>query len=366
MNETARAMNDTAHAALPAARRVQDGAAHARDDAQRAGDVVAEWSAVTRRYGGVTAVQGVSLDLRAGEATALVGHNGAGKTTLIKLLLGLIRPTQGSVRVLGVDPAGARSAQARRTLGFLPESVAFHGAMTGAELMGFYARLKGHAAAPNRALLAQVGLAQAADRRVSTYSKGMRQRLGIAQALIGQPRLLLFDEPTSGLDPASRAEVFGLIDTLRGSGATVLVSTHALAEMGSRVDRVAVMHRGRLLAAGTLAQLRAGVEAPVRIGLRVRPCGTGQVLARLGVGVSGGADASGGIGASGGADPPGQGVRCVERGEASLVLAVPPARKMDVLRMVAQMGELVEDVGIDAPGLEQLYGQLVAAAGEAP
>lgn len=300
---------------------------------------IAQWSGVTRRYGGVVAVQDVSLGLDAGEATALVGHNGAGKTTLIKLLLGLIRPSEGTVRVSDLDPAGARAAHARRTLGFLPENVSFHGAMTGTELMAFYARLKGCSARPNRDLLARVGIAHAADRRVSTYSKGMRQRLGIAQALIGEPRLLLFDEPTSGLDPASRVDVYDMIDTLRGSGATVLVSTHALAEMENRVDRVAIMHRGRLLAAGTLAQLREGVEAEVRVRLRVRPCGTGRVLERL----------------------PAE-ARCIAREESALTLGVPRHAKMSVLRAIAQLGDVVEDVETDTPGLEEIYQRLVGAA----
>src|SRR5690606_11788785 len=163
---------------------------------------------------------------------ALVGHNGAGKTTLIKLLLGLIRPSEGSVRIAGIDPAGNRGAEARRAIGFLPESVAFHGAMTGNELIAFYARLKGAPCSRNAGLVAgyarvmgepcsrsaglrgRVGMARAANRRVATYSKGMRQRLGIAQALIGEPRLMLFDEPTSGLDPASRTEVYRMIDAL--------------------------------------------------------------------------------------------------------------------------------------------------------
>src|SRR5690606_8900376 len=231
--------------------------------------VIAQWSEVTRRYCDVVAVRVVTLVLYAGDATAVVGHNGAGKTTLVKLLLGLVRPDEGTVRVSGVDPAGARGAEARRTLGFLPENVAFHGAMTGSELMAFYAGLKRHSPARNRELLSLVGIADAAGRRVSTYSKGMRQRLGIAQALIGEPRLLLFDEPTSGLDPASRIDVFNTIDMLRGSGATVLVSTHALAEVENRVDRVAVMHRGSLLAAGTLEQLREGVVPDAGLRLRV-------------------------------------------------------------------------------------------------
>ena len=304
---------------------------------------IAEWSGVTRRYQNVVAVQDVTLALHPGEATALVGHNGAGKTTLIKLLLGLIRPDEGSVRVSGVDPAGAQGAEARRTLGFLPENVAFHGAMTGKELMTFYAGLKRHSPRRNAELLQLVGIADAAGRRVSTYSKGMRQRLGIAQALIGEPRLLLFDEPTSGLDPASRIDVFNTIDMLRGSGATVLVSTHALAEVENRVDRVAVMHRGSLLAAGTLHELRKGAVPDVGLRLRVRDCGTDQMLAKL---------------------PPG--IVCTERAEDTLMLQVPAAEKMATLRALSAMGEVVEDIETTTPGLEDLYRRLVQQEASAP
>jgi len=302
---------------------------------------IAEWSSVTKRYRGVTAVEQVSLGLEAGQVTALVGHNGAGKTTLIKLLLGLIRPSEGSVRISGIDPAGSRGAEARRAIGFLPESVAFHGAMTGHELMAFYARLKGEPDGRNAELLERVGIAHAANRRVATYSKGMRQRLGIAQTLIGDPRLMLFDEPTSGLDPASRTEVYRMIDTLRGSGATVLISTHALAEVEDRVDRAAIMHGGRLLAAGTLDELRRGVVADVRIHLSVRPCATARLLAQL----------------------PAE-ARCVGRSDAALTLDVAPGAKMAVLRAIAQAGELVEDVEMTAPGLQELYDRLVGAAGD--
>jgi Cu-processing system ATP-binding protein len=297
---------------------------------------IAQWTGVTRRYRSVVAVRDVSLELHAGEATALVGHNGAGKTTLVKLLLGLIRPDAGTVRVAGVDPAGARGAEGRRLLGFLPENVAFHGAMTGNELMAFYAGLKHQSPRRNRELLALVGIADAAGRRVSTYSKGMRQRLGIAQALIGEPRLLLFDEPTSGLDPASRQDVFETIDLLRKSGATVLVCTHALAEVERRVDRVAVMHRGCLLASGTLGQLRAGVVADVELRVRTASADPAPLLARL---------------------PPGS--RCTGRGDSTLALAVPAGGKMAALRALAAMDGEVLDIDTTATGLEELYRRLV-------
>jgi len=299
---------------------------------------VAEWSAVTKRYGGVTAVQEISLALHAGEATALVGHNGAGKTTLIKLMLGLVRADAGTVRVLGVDPSGAKGVVGRRALGFLPENVAFHGALTGRESLAFYARLKGRPVGENHALLERVGIAHAADRRVSTYSKGMRQRLGIAQALIGAPRLLLFDEPTSGLDPDSRAEIYETIDELRAAGASVLVSTHALEEIERRVDRAAIVHRGRLVAAGTLDELRHGAQAQVQLRLRVRPCSAAAVLAALPAAA-----------------------RCTVRENDALTLLAPLSAKMPVLRALAALGEAIEDVGIETPGLQQLYRRWIDA-----
>lgn len=295
---------------------------------------IVQWNAVTRRYGKVTAVEDVSLVLRPGEVVALVGHNGAGKTTLIKLLLGLVRPTAGAVRVLDVDPAGAHGAQARRKLGFLPENVAFHGAMTGTELMRFYARLKGCPVAGNAALLERVGLAGAADRPVSTYSKGMRQRLGIAQALVGAPRLFVFDEPTSGLDPASRVEVFEMIGELRASGATILVSTHALAEVENRVDRVAIMHRGHLLACGSMGELRQGTEASVRI--RLRTAEADRVEAHLPDWMQ--------------RTRPAAGVLEVE---------VAAARKMEAMRVLCGLAGFVDDIDIATPGLEELYRHLV-------
>jgi len=151
---------------------------------------------VVKKYGGQTAVAGIGLSLAAGDRLALLGHNGAGKTTLMKLILGLVPASAGGVTVLG-GPAGRPDAKA--ATGFLPENVAFHEVMTGWETLRFYGRLKRRPAGECRGLLERVGLSAAAKRRVGTYSKGMRQRLGLAQALLGQPRLLLLDEPTTGL-----------------------------------------------------------------------------------------------------------------------------------------------------------------------
>ena len=183
---------------------------------------IAILSGVTRRFGKQVAVRCVDLTLRAGECVGLVGHNGAGKSTMIKMMLGLLRPSEGTVRVFGDDPAASASARDRGRLGYLPENVALYPSMTGAETLAFYARLKGQPVSLNAALLEKVGIAGAADRRVGTYSKGMRQRLGLAQALLGDPRVLLLDEPTTGLDPALRQHFYDILRDLRAEGAMVL------------------------------------------------------------------------------------------------------------------------------------------------
>jgi Cu-processing system ATP-binding protein len=224
---------------------------------------------VTRRYGRQHAVRDVDLTLHAGECIGLVGHNGAGKSTLIKMMLGLVRPSSGSVSVLGGDPAAGAAARARKELGYLPENVALHPAMTGAETLAFYARLKRQPVAVNAALLERVGIAAAAHRRVGTYSKGMRQRLGLAQALLGNPRALLLDEPTTGLDPALRQSFYEIIGELRRDGAMVLLSSHALAELEGHVDRVVVMNQGRKVADGSIADLRRLAVIRPRIRLRL-------------------------------------------------------------------------------------------------
>ncbi len=223
---------------------------------------------VSKRYGPITAVRDLDLALHAGEVIALVGHNGAGKTTQIKMMLGLARPSAGRVELLGGDPV-VHGLTLRREVGYLPESVSFHLALTGRETLAFYARLKGVPLAGLDAAFAAVGLDGAADRAVGTYSKGMRQRLGLAQALIGHPRVLILDEPTSGLDPALRREFYAIVAARAAEGATVLLASHALTELEGRADRVVIVNRGAKIADGTLADLRALARLPVHV--RMRP-----------------------------------------------------------------------------------------------
>ncbi len=232
-----------------------------------------ELSGVSKSFGPIHAVKDVSFSLNEGEIVALVGHNGAGKTTLIKMMLGLIRPTAGSVKVLGEDPSTG-SVEVRTRLGYLPENVSFNPALTGTETLNFYAALKRTGREQIKGLLDRVGLAGAADRRVRTYSKGMRQRLGLAQALLGQPRVMLLDEPTTGLDPASRRDFYSFLDELREAGSTILLSSHALSELEGRADHVIIVGRGVKIADGTLDELRRIARLPTRI--RVRLATDGQ------------------------------------------------------------------------------------------
>ncbi|WP_395714056.1 ABC transporter ATP-binding protein [Reyranella sp.] len=288
-------------------------------------------SGVIKRYGGIEAVRDVSFDLPAGETVALVGHNGAGKTTLLKLMLGLIRPTAGSVRVLGDNPAQGEFG-GRRRLGYLPENVAFNPALTGREILSFYARLKGEPAAKALPLLDRVGLAEAASRRVGTYSKGMRQRLGLAQALIGEPLLLLLDEPTTGLDPALRLSFYEIIQQLRDRGATVVLSSHALTELEERAGRVIIMNRGIMVANGTIEELRRVAELPTRIRLTVAEGGARAAHAWMGQGESG----------------RDLGTRVVE-------FEAYQGRKLALLRRATEQGAPVQDVDIVPPSLDELY-----------
>lgn len=219
-------------------------------------------SNLTKVYGKRTVLDGVSLALEPGERVALLGHNGAGKSTLMKLVLGLLAPDGGAAAIDGHAPG---SGEARAVTAYLPENAAFHPALTGREQISYYLKLRGEAASGADALLAKVGLAEAAHRRIGTYSKGMRQRVGLAQALIGRPRLMVLDEPTSGLDPVSRREFYALLDDLAGQGTAILLSSHALSELEARTDRMVILSQGRVVAEGTLGALRAEAALPLSV-----------------------------------------------------------------------------------------------------
>ena len=242
---------------------------------------------LSKRFGDKLAVADLSLAVAPGEVFGFLGPNGAGKTTSLKMLLGLVEPTAGHGRVLG-RPLGDRSARAR--LGFLPEHFRFQDWLTGRELLQFHGRLYGLGGAKLRArieeLLARVDLMDAAHRPIRTYSKGMMQRIGLAQAMLNQPALVLLDEPTSGLDPLGRLLVRDIIRELREGGTAVFLNSHLLGEVEATCDRVAFVKEGRTVHELRLGDTRAGLEVELRLGEPGRDPGTLAGLARFGTDVA--------------------------------------------------------------------------------
>jgi ABC-2 type transport system ATP-binding protein len=235
-----------------------------------------------KRYGTVEALKGVDLEVGEGELVGLLGPNGAGKSTLVKIAAGLVRPTGGEAHVAG---ARAGSRPARAALGYLAELFRFPGWYTADEVLELHQRLAGSrgGAAERRRLLELVSLEEATDRRVDGMSKGMAQRLGIAQALVGEPRLLLLDEPTSALDPVGRRTVRVLLEDLRDRGISVLLNSHLLSEIELVCDRVAILLAGEVVAAGTPAELAQprGVELETDDGVRVVEGATRESVPQL-------------------------------------------------------------------------------------
>ena len=224
-------------------------------------DLVIETEALTKRYGPIVAVGGIDLRVRRGEVYGFLGPNGAGKTTTLRMLLGLVRPTSGHATVLGEVPGSPRGLAG---IGALVEAPGFYPFLSGRDNLRV---LAGHARVPDRritAVLAEAGLSARAGDRVATYSMGMKQRLGVAAALLKDPELLILDEPTNGLDPAGMAEMRDFIRSLAAGGRTVLLSSHLMGEIEQVSDRVGVIRAGELVAEGTVDELRG------QAGLRVR------------------------------------------------------------------------------------------------
>jgi len=304
-----------------------------------------ETDGLSKQYGGKAALADVSLRLDGGHTVALLGHNGAGKTTLIKLLLGLTRPTMGSARVLDCDPAGRQAAKARRHVGYLPENLSFQLNMSGRELLRFYAGLKRAGAGQIDDLLQAVNLTEAADRRTATYSKGMRQRLGLAQALLGTPKLLFLDEPTNGLDPPLRRQFYDVVGRITAAGATAIISSHVLTEIEARADLIAILRHGRLVAFGSLDDLRLQSGLPFRLRMAVRSDAVGRVAETLG-----------------------HEYALIRRDDDTVEFACATADKMRIIKQVATFNGMVRDVDVLPPRLDDVYEYFVPdeeSAGEA-
>lgn len=294
---------------------------------------VIEVSSLTRRYGDITAVDDISLSVTQGEMFGLIGPNGAGKSTLFKLMLGLIAPSAGEIRVHGVLIDGPEFRAVRRRIGYLPESFVTYDNLTGLEVLRLFADLKQVPRNSCAALLARVGLQDAAGRRVSGYSKGMRQRLGFAQALLGKPDLIFLDEPTNGLDPQGIHDFYDILRQVQTDGATVILTSHILAEIQERADRLMILQNGRIAAQGTLAQLRRQRTMPSVIEVTLPPDQQARVqdeLARV------------------------AGVQMTVSGGLSRI-ACSPAEKVAVLELLFSLKGTVQQIAIHEPSLEDLF-----------
>jgi Cu-processing system ATP-binding protein len=288
---------------------------------------------VSKRYGDVQAVGGVDLRVAPGEVFGLIGHNGAGKSTLFKMMLGLVPPGGGEIRIDGQSVTGPRFREVRRGIGYLPENVVFYDNLTGLETLAFFARLKGVDGSRCGALLERVGLAHAAGRRVKGYSKGMRQRLGFAQALLGEPRLLFLDEPTTGLDPEGIREFYAIVRGLRDAGATIVLTSHILSEIQERVDRLAIMKSGLVQATGTVQSLREAAHLPLRLELELAAGGEARLDGAL----------------------HGLAVRTTQQPGGAVCLDCPREHKMAVLGALAALGGAITDLRVREPSLEDVF-----------
>src|SRR3954471_5793724 len=219
-------------------------------------DLRVEYRSRESKGGVKEALKGLNLSVEQGEVFGFLGPNGAGKTTTMNVLLGFVQPTSGWAKIYGLDATDTRS---RQTLGYLPELTYYYKYLTGRELLRFYAKLfeipSGEAEKRIENLLALVEMTEAANKPIRTYSKGMQQRVGLAQALINNPKLLVLDEPTSGLDPIGRMKVRQIIQRLKNEGKTVFFSSHELGEVETVCDRVAILYQGELKVEGRVSEL---------------------------------------------------------------------------------------------------------------
>jgi ABC-2 type transport system ATP-binding protein len=240
----------------------------------RAGGAAIEANGIAKHYGTTVAVDDLSLSVEAGEILGVLGPNGAGKTTAIRVLTTILPATRGTFTVAGVPHT--RPGEIRRRIGVIPESAGYPERHTGEEYLRYHARLYGHsrasASAVAEALLTEVGLADRRRSLIARYSRGMRQRLGLARALVNAPQVVFLDEPTLGLDPAGQRQVLALVRRITGEhGVTVLLSTHLLAEVEEVCSRVLILNRGRVIAEGTVEEVAARAAAPRSARLRVGP-----------------------------------------------------------------------------------------------
>ncbi len=288
-----------------------------------------------KTYGQLAALSSMTMSLNEGEVLGLFGHNGAGKTTMMKLILGVISPSHGKVEVMGMAPDSKEAWHSRSKVGYLPENVSFYEQLTGLEVLTYFVKLKGFANKDAKkqaiGLLEQVGITYAMKRQVKTYSKGMRQRLGLAQAFIGEPKLLLLDEPTVGLDPIATRDFYKTVDQLKSNGSSIILCSHVLPGVEQHIDRAMILSSGKLLAMGTLSELRQQAALPVVIkATSLKEGGLNGAVAQ---------DSK---------------LKCFLTDACPDTLMVPEHEKLSVLKQLLNLSEL-DDIHVESANLEQVY-----------
>jgi len=299
-------------------------------------EFVIETQNLTKRYGDVVAVDNLNLRIRAGEVFGILGPNGSGKTTTILMLLGLTEPTEGWARVLGFDPM-RQPLEVKSRVGYLPDQVGFYDELTARENLAYIAKLNGlsRPVAHRRIsdALERMGLAEVADRRVGTFSRGMRQRLGVAEILLKHPQVIILDEPTLGLDPEAAREFLQIIRTFREEKITVLLSSHLLHQVQAVCDRVGLFSQGRMVLEGTVAELaRQVLGGAYRVHIRAR-----------------GPDLTGALQKISGA------VRAQKLDSDLYKIEAQEDIRAEVARVAVQEGAQVLSLGLEEPSLDEVY-----------
>lgn len=286
---------------------------------------------ISKHFGDIKALDSVSLEIREGEVLGLVGPNGSGKSTLLKIMLGITKPSSGEVLINGKVLPEKGWKHFRRQIGYMPERVSFYDNLTGRETLHLFAKVKG--VGGTYEIIKRILSEDIQNRRVGGYSKGMRQRLNLAQALLNDPDLLILDEPTSGLDPMGIKEFYDILDEVKSrKKLTVILSSHILAEIEDKVDRVAVIKNGVSKAVGSLEELYTGLKLPLRISIAMT--GTDAMLEEL-------------LKKEGAVD--------IRYSGEYLVASVPRQSKLKLLSAVLQKQDSFSDFSIREPNLEEVF-----------
>ncbi len=288
---------------------------------------------ISKYYGNIKAIDSVSFGLNKGEVLGLVGPNGSGKTTLLKIILGILKPSSGNVHIEGKELSEKDWRLFRKRIGYMPERITFYDNLSGIETLQFFSKVKGGNIDNIHTILSRLLSDDDIHRRVGGYSKGMRQRLNLAQSLLNDPDLLILDEPTSGLDPVGTREFYDILDGVRArKELTVILSSHILAEIEDKIDRIAVMANGELKAIGSLEKLYTSLNLPIRISVALinRLDSLEDLLRR-------------------------EGVQDIAYKNGYLTANVQPEDKLKIISMLMEKKNSFMDISIREPNLEEVF-----------